>query len=208
MARQLRLLIVSGAFLLAGFIALFLVPSRPSNQPPPLPLMGEVGNFVVTNQAGARVEAASFRGQPMVVDLIFTRCPGPCRQLTSVLRKIQDGLAAAGSAARLVSVTSDPEFDTPPVLAGYSGKFGADPARWQFVTGDKTVLRDLATRQLKLVLVEKDAAERSGPDDLFLHSTMVVVVDRGGRLRAVVEGLEPGAVEKVLRAVEKVEKEK
>lgn len=175
---------------------------------PALPVLGEVGDFAVTNQAGLRLDAAALKGQVVVVDLIFTRCPGPCRQLTGVLRRIQDGLASSSAPTKLVSITSDPEFDTPAVLAAYATRFGADPARWHFVTGAKPVIRDLATRQLKLVLVEKDAAERSSPEDLFLHSTLVVVLDRQGRLRAVVEGLEPGAADQVLAVVGQLEREK
>jgi protein SCO1/2 len=104
-------------------------------------------------------------------------------------------------------VTSDPEFDTPLVLGRYASKFGADTNRWQFVTGSRESIRNLATTQLKLVLAEKPEAERQGPDDLFLHSTLAVVVDGKGRLRAVVELLEAGGVETVLEALRALERE-
>lgn len=206
MSRPLRILTVSGALLLAGLIGLNLFSKWLLSRPKPLPVLGEVGDFAVTNQSGLRLDRGSLLGRPWVADLIFTRCPGPCRQLTAALRKVQEKLPAE-SPVRLVSVTSDPEFDTPAILGRYAGKFGVDTNRWQFVTGTRESIRNLATTQLKLVLVEKPEADRQGPDDLFLHSTLAVVVDGKGRLRAAVELLETGGVETVLEALKALERE-
>ncbi len=173
---------------------------------PPLPVIREVGAFSVTNQTGLGLASEALRGRPWAINLIFTRCPGPCAQLTRVMATVQRGLPE-GSRAGLISVTSDPEFDSPAVLAAYAAKFGADPARWQFVTGTKPALRRLATEQLALVLQEKSEADRTSPDDLFLHSTLIVLMDGKGRLRAVVEGLEPGAADRVLDLLRRLEGE-
>lgn len=206
MSKQFRVLILSGAVLLAGMVGLRLLTAWLAGGGPPLPVLGEVGEFAVTNQAGGVVRRADLLGKVWVADLIFTRCPGPCRQLTGVMRKVQDGLPA-GSTARLVSVTSDPEFDQPEVLRWYGAKYGADTNRWQFLTGTREAIRELATGHLKLVLQEKAEAERQSPDDLFLHSTLMVVVDRRGRLRAAVEALEERGAERVLEAVRALERE-
>ena len=94
---------------------------------------------------------------------------------------------SAESRVKLVSLTTDPDFDTPPILKTYGEKFGADMNRWMFLTGPKTNIAKLAIDSLKLTALEKAAAERESPNDLFVHSTIFVLVDQRGRLRGVFE---------------------
>jgi len=89
----------------------------------------------------------------------------------------------ANEPVKLVSLTSDPEYDTPKVLKKYAERFGADSNRWWFLTGDKPQIHRLAVNDFKFVVVEKKPEERDIPDDLFLHSTWFVLVDRQGRVR-------------------------
>ncbi|HMO66182.1 MAG TPA: SCO family protein [Verrucomicrobiota bacterium] len=167
---------------------------------------GQVRDFRLTNQLGAEVTLASLRGRPWVGNVIFTRCPGPCASLTRLMSQVQAELADLPE-VRLVSLTSDPEFDTPGVLAEYGRKFQADPERWWFLTGAAAEVRRVAVQDLLLVVVEKEEEERVVPEDLFIHSTLLVVVDGEGRLRASVEGLEPGARDKVVAAVRELAQE-
>ncbi len=192
--------------MLAALVALtYLGPRTSRARVEPLPLRRAIGAFSVTNQVGDRVTRESLRGRAWVIDLIFTRCPGPCRQLSGVMRRVQERLPSA-SRAGLMSITSDPEFDTPGVLSKYAAQFGAEPGRWQFVTGSKPDVRRLATDELLLVVKEKTEEERENADDLFLHSTMIVVLDREGNLRTAIEGLEVGAEDRILAAVAAVER--
>ncbi len=202
-----RFLIVSGAFLLAGLILLNLVRTSGGRSAGRLPVLRQVGTFGVTNQAGLPVSDASLRGRPWAINLIFTRCPGPCLQLSGIMRKVQ-GALAPDARAGLLSITSDPEYDTPSVLAAYAAKVGADTNRWQFVTGATPDIRRLAVSDLLLVLVDKPEDQRSSPEDLFLHSTLIVVVDAQGRLRTAIEALLPGAAERVVDALRQLESER
>lgn len=171
-----------------------------------LPVLRQCGGFGVTNQLGGRVTEQELHGRPWAVNLIFTRCPGPCLQLSATMKRIQASLPPS-SRAGLMSITSDPEYDVPSVLKAYAEKVGAHTNRWQFVTGAKAEVRRLAVEELLLVLVDKAEEARSSPEDLFLHSTLIVVLDGQGRLRTAVEGLEVGAVEKVVAALGQLEKE-
>ena len=92
---------------------------------------------------------------------------------------------------RFVSLTTDPDFDTPEVLLRYSNKVDATLDRWSFLTGTKIEIARLAIEDLKLTAIETKPEERTNPEDLFVHSTISVIVDGRGRLRAVVEALEP-----------------
>lgn len=151
-----------------------------------LPVLSQVPDFVLTNQAGAAVTLSQLAGKVWVADIIFTRCAGPCPKMTQKMAELQMALKGE-DAPRLVTLTTDPAFDTPAVLATYGTKYGADAARWQFLTGTKAQITRVAIEGLKLTAIEKAPGERADPEDLFIHSTMFVLVDKSGRLRAVYE---------------------
>ena len=84
--------------------------------PKPLPVFGEVADFKLTNQLGRAVSLSELTGHVWVADVIFTRCPGPCVGMTRKMKAIQERLSPK-SAVKLVSLTADPAFDTPPALS-------------------------------------------------------------------------------------------
>ncbi len=171
----LVIILLSGAFVI----------SRLSPRSAPklrLPVIGPVADFLLTNQIGQRVTLAELRGQPWVADVIFTRCGGPCPRMTKQMESLQTALPA-NSRAKLVTLTTDPEFDTPEVLQKYATRFNAQADRWNFLTGSKKEIAALGMDSLKLTAIEKKPEERTDADDLFIHSTIFVVVDKLGRLR-------------------------
>ncbi len=153
-----------------------------------LGVYGQIGDFTLTNQNGATVSLADLRGHVWVADIIFTRCPGPCLKMSRQMQEIQQALSP-GSTVRLVSLTTDPDFDSPSVLKKYAERFDADSGRWIFLTGTKAAIGALAsgTNSLNLSAVEVKPAERASPDDLFVHSTIFVLVDKRARLRGIFE---------------------
>ncbi|HLP76577.1 MAG TPA: SCO family protein, partial [Candidatus Paceibacterota bacterium] len=169
----------------ASAFLLMALESRASRSPE-LPVYAQVNDFVLTNQNNAVVSLNDLRGKVWVADIIFTRCPGPCKRMTQQMKELQTALEP-GNNARLVSLTTDPEFDTPAILSRYAERFGADTNRWTFLTGSKKQIADVAVGSLKLAVVEKKPEERESADDLFIHSTIFVVVDRRGQLRGVFE---------------------
>ena len=176
-----------------------------------LPVIGPVADFTLTNQNGRAVSLADLRGKVWVADIIFTRCAGPCPRMTRQMKALQDALPS-GSQAKLVTLTTDADFDTPPVLKAYAERFGADLNRWMFLTGTKEGIAKLATDSLKLAAMEKKPEERETPQDLFVHSTIFVIVDKQARLRGVFEttgeGIDPGGVQtQILAAVSQLERE-
>jgi len=172
----------------------------------PLPVYGAVTNFSLADQDGRVVSEADWRGRICVVDLIFTRCPGPCPIVSATLQHLQDALPS-GPAVRLVSLTGDPAYDTPPVLKKYGEKFGARPAVWSFLTGPKEMMRRLATDQLKLSLVDKPPADRETATDLVIHSTKLVLLDQQGRIRGYYDGETTECIPAILAAIQKLNKE-
>lgn len=102
--------------------------------------------ITLVDERGGEFTRASFRGQPSVLTFIYTRCPLPdfCPRLSSQFQELQRALARRGSDVQLVSVTIDPEYDTPEVLRTYAERYDADPSRWTFVTGTPGEIATLA----------------------------------------------------------------
>lgn len=163
-----------------------------------LPVISQVQDFRLTNQLNQAVSLSTLAGKVWVANVIFTRCPGPCVGMTRTMTKIREE-AALGDEVRWVSLSADPEFDTPSVFLAYARKWGADSSDRWFLTGAKDVIRRLAIEDLKLVVVEKDAYQRTSEEDLFLHSTRFILVDRRGWVRGVYEGTEKAARDLLLR---------
>jgi cytochrome oxidase Cu insertion factor (SCO1/SenC/PrrC family) len=177
----------------------------------PLPVYGQVADFTLTNQNGRAVSLADLRGHVWVADIIFTRCAGPCLKMSRQMKELQQALPPGGS-VKLVSLTTDPDFDTPPVLKAYAERFSADPSRWWFLTGTKSQIAALAVDSLKLTAIEKKPEERQSPADLFVHSTIFVLVDKRGQLRGVYEttgeGINPEQVRsQLLAGIRRLERE-
>jgi protein SCO1/2 len=123
------------------------------------------------------------------------------------MKELQTVLPAE-SGVKLVSLTADPAFDTPEVLKQYAGRFGAQAENWHFLTGPKKQIYDLAIDSLKTAVEEIPPEERKAVDDLFIHSTRFVLVDRKGQVRAFFEGDTAESIPKILRAVEQLSREK
>lgn len=187
-------------------VALVFITSILGARQEPLPTFGELPDFTLTNQFGRAVTKGDLSGNIWVANIIFTRCPGPCTDMTRRMKAIQDGLPP-GSPVQLLSLTADPEFDTSEVLKRYADRFNADSKKWLFLTGPKDEVYALAKAGLKLAVEEN--TDRKPDEDPFIHSTRMVLVDGFGRLRAVSsDASEAEAVEEILRAADRLMKER
>jgi len=178
----------------------------------PLRVIGPVADFTLTNQDGQATSLAALTNHVWVADIIFTRCAGPCPRMTGQMRSLQ-ALLPKDSAAKLVTLTTDPDFDLPAVLKKYGARFGADFDRWTFLTGSKAQIAALASDSLKLSAVPVKPVERLNDADLFIHTTIFVLVDKHAQLRASFETGGDGvdwtnAVQpKLLQAIKQLESE-
>jgi protein SCO1 len=167
------------AYLLIGLKA------RSERTPPPL-IFGQIQDFSLTNQAGSEVSLEDLRSHVWIADIIFTRCAGPCLKMSRQMKELQDAVPAT-SATRLVTLTTDPGYDSPVILAKHAARFGADTNRWMFLTGTKEEVARFAASSLKLSAMETKPGDRQNENDLFIHSTTFVVVDKRAQLRGIFE---------------------
>ena len=142
-----------------------------------LPILGKVTDFQLTERHGQSVALADLRGKVWVADFIFTSCAGPCPIMSQRMADVQEKWSKENG-LRLVSISVDPERDTPAVLQTYADFYGAQPNRWLFLTGDMTLITDLAVNGFKLGSVE----------DPIHHSTKFALVDRLGQIRGYYDG--------------------
>jgi cytochrome oxidase Cu insertion factor (SCO1/SenC/PrrC family) len=147
-----------------------------------LPVIDQVADFTLTNQEGNVTTLANLSNHVWIADIIFTRCAGNCPIMSTQMKSLQDALPSS-SQAKLVTLTTDPDYDTPSILNRYGERYGADFQRWTFLTGDKGELAGLATGSLKLGSTPVPPPDRTNSVDLFVHSTIFVVVDKQARLR-------------------------
>ena len=141
-----------------------------------LPVIGAAPDFALTNQDGARVSLADSAGTVRAVTFIYATCKDTCPTLTAKMALIQQRLGADfGKRVRFVSITVEPEIDTPVVLKAYADKFGADRAGWSFLTGRTDEIQDIVRKYGAF-------AKRVKPGDVD-HLFLTSLIDRKGVLR-------------------------
>jgi protein SCO1/2 len=187
-----------GGLLLSGLVVAVAFVASPAAKP--LPVLGSVSDFSLTDQDGRGVGLSNFSGQLWVADLIFTRCAGQCLMMSAHLKELQEAVDA-NLPLKLVSLTTDPDFDTAAVLKKYGERFGARDGRWLLLTGSKPAIHRLAVDDLKLAMIEKKPGEREDPNDLFIHSAKLVLVDQRGRIRGYFDGERADCIPRLLAAV-------
>jgi protein SCO1/2 len=161
-----------------------------------LPLLGAVPPFALVDQRGVAITRESLLGQPWVADLIFTRCKTACPLMTEKMAKLGPSLPAS---VRRVSVSVDPDHDTPEVLAAYAAEQTAGGPPWSFVTGARGEVRRLAVDGFKLGVAVTPPGDPRAADEPITHSTRFVLVDAEGRIRGYYDAFEPASVEALLR---------
>jgi len=141
-----------------------------------LPKIAPAPDFMLTSQDGAQVTLTDFRGKVVAVTFIYTSCTSTCPVLTPMMSFVQDQLGRDfGRNIVFVSITVDPERDTPPVLKEYATSFGANLSGWSFLTGTPVAIRDVTRRYG--VVASKNI---SGDVD---HTFLTSIVDQHGILR-------------------------
>jgi protein SCO1/2 len=156
-----------------------------------------IPDFALTDQTGHTVRLSQMRGEPVAVAFVYTRCPiaTACPLTAARFAKLDSMLKEKGF-GKLLTITVDPEHDTPKVLAEYAKHLGANPARWKFLTGDPKAVAEVASRFGVLYYPERGEV---------VHTQAVAVVDPEGRLAAVYYG-EKWEPEHLLRDIEKARK--
>jgi protein SCO1/2 len=173
-----------------------LPDERPAARAMDLLGVGEaVRDSELVDPSGARRSLGDWRGQVLAVTFVYTRCPLPnfCplidRHFAAVQEQVRSSADLQGR-VHLVSVTLDPEYDTPAVLLRHAGQLKADPAVWSLLTGSREQIETFAS-QFGVSVVRENAQ----PSEL-VHNLRTAVIDGNGRLVTMLSGgeWEPAAL--------------
>ena len=149
----------------------------------------EVPEGTFTDQAGKRRNLSDWRGQAIAVTFIYTRCPLPnfCPLMDQHFKRVQENFAERSEMRgriHLLSVTFDPEYDRPPVLAAHARRLGADPTMWTFLTGNRKAIEAFAAPFGISVIREEGSPQE------IVHNLRTAVIDPNGRLVTILRGAE------------------
>jgi len=194
MGGRVRTLTAAGLGLALALV-LWAALRRPA-QAPALLHYGTVPAFQLTGMDAKPFDSRGLDGKVWAASFVFTQCRNSCPMLEAQMRRLSQSLPA-GPAFALVSITVDPERDTPKALAAYAKKMGLTDPRWAFLTGPKPVLKALIQGGFHLAAEpgERDSDARKAPD--ILHSSKIVLVDKHGDIRGYYDGLLAASVEAV-----------
>lgn len=142
-------------------------------------MLGKVPDFRFVDQSGEVFTAQRLEGNVWVANFIFTHCPSVCPFLTQKMAELQ---RRSAKSVFLVSFSIDPKNDTPERLRAYAEKYGADPSRWFFLTGEVEQISTTVVRGFKLSLGERVEHDGGAGYDI-LHATHFVLVDKKRRIR-------------------------
>ena len=131
---------------------------------------GELGEFRLVDQDNREFAKPSLKGSIWVLDFFYTSCKAACPRMNREMKRLQQDFA--GDNVRFLSISVDPDRDTPRVLARYAGELGAHPGKWYFVTGPSEVVQRL----------QREAANEEDPEEPT-HSRRFFLADSDGYLR-------------------------
>lgn len=116
--------------------------------------------FDLTDRDGEPITHEALDGRYTVLDFFFTSCPLWCPGMSQAMARVQN--ETKGTSARLMSISIDGELDTPAIIDQYATRYGADPTRWAFATGDPAVVASLVRDGLKFEIGDVGVDSDSG----------------------------------------------
>ncbi|MDX2039020.1 MAG: DUF420 domain-containing protein [Isosphaeraceae bacterium] len=155
-----------------------------------------LGDFRLVERSGRDVTNADLSERVWIAAFTFTRCPLSCPRISATLKSLQAKLE--GTRVRLVSITVDPEFDTPAVLSEYARTYGADPEAWWFVTGEKSAVYDLILKQFRISVATTSEEERKEGAEAVAHSDRLALIGPGNRVMGLFDSKDAAALDALI----------
>ena len=203
----IALILALGGFSMYALYDLYAQRADGREAPAPrLDVYGRIGDFAFTDHDGKPYGSEQLTGRVWVVDFIFTRCSGTCPRMSSSLADVQRALGKDDN-SKLVSITCDPEHDTPERLREYMKRYAADPKRWTFLTGDFEKVQSFAISTIKLGLRKASQEEIDEGNERIMHSQRFALIDRHMQVRGYYDGTSKERVRELIRDIARLRKE-
>lgn len=174
---------------IVGVLSLTLLKMCQSRTLQRLPVLYVMPSFELTDQGGQPFGTKQLEGKVWVASFIFTSCKVECPAIGRANTLLQEKLA--GTPVQLVSVSVDPEFDTPQALTTWGKDFGVDPARWHLLTGERAAIEKLVIEGFRSHMGDKKV---EGGLVQIAHTMKLVLVDQLGGIRHYFDATDDKAV--------------
>lgn len=150
--------------------------------PPEMPKLFQIPDFTLVAENGQNFQWSSLRGRFVIVNFQFTRCPTICKELMLKTQEVEKRIRGLGDKLAIISITVDPEYDTPSVISEYAIGLKANPLIWRFLTGKKEDVEKVVKQFFKSPMDQAEASSASMFD--IAHSGSFYLVDDEGWLRS------------------------
>lgn len=188
--------IIAQALFAAAVLALGIVYLN-QNKTPRLPVYGTVGDFKLKDQDNKDLTLNDLKGKVWVADFIFTTCGSICPMMTAHMSGLSKAFAGLKD-VRMVSISVNPENDTPATLKIYAQKYGAQANRWSFLSGPRADIQTLIVGSFKI----------GDMKEIIFHSPMFVLVDRKGQIRGYYDSTEEERLKQLFKDLPLLERER
>jgi protein SCO1/2 len=151
----------------------------------PLDIGDPVPEYHFTNQLGQPISTSQFKGKALAINFLFTRCPFPtfcpltANNFAETQRKLLS-LTNGPSNWHLLTISFDPEFDTPAILKAYGERYKYDPEHWSLVTGNLVDITAVAEQFGQTFWHDENGS--------ITHNLRTVIVDASGRVQKIIVG--------------------
>lgn len=164
----------SAFFLPVILLSLFVLTGCTSDNDDRIDDLSDASFDLVNHKGDSVTFPDDFAGQAVVVGYVYTQCPDICPMVTANMRQLRDQVEAPDDVA-FVTITFDPQRDTPERLQSYREAYGLDDTDWQFLTGERDTISDLMERMD--VRVELSRGSYDDDDYLIDHTDQISLID-------------------------------
>lgn len=195
-----------GISLIVLVFGIWVVKELPNRLKPKLETIADAPKFELTNQNGKKITNADYKGKVYVLEFFFTSCPSICPVMNQNMKKIEKEFAMKPDFG-IVSISIDPNHDTPEVLKQHAKFLGVTSQNWNFLTGDEDYIYNIANKGFN-IFAGKNAKVNGG----FEHSGLFALIDKEGKIRCrkdengnaimYYDGLEPKGIKEITEDIE------
>ncbi len=182
-----------------GKVLMKKIIDRKYDQPEYDTVFHTIPSFSFIDQNNKTFTNEKVKGKIFVANFIFTRCGLICPKVTGQLARIQDAFLDKNDVI-LLSHTVDPQYDTPIILKKYAKEKEAIEGKWYFLTGSKKDLYQMALKGYFVPISDASVYDKAikNPDEAFIHSEKMILVDKEGTIRGFYDGTDVKDVDRLM----------
>jgi len=187
------LIVLSCILSFSFMVYLFKLEAKPKD----LPVIGQVANFTLFDSNSDEFTLNHLKGKVWLANFIFTTCSDICPIMSKNIASLHRSYVLENG-VEMVSISVNPEYDTPEVMASYAEKFNAKTGKWHFLTGPREQIKKLSLNSFKIGSI----------DEPIFHSAYFALVDRYANIRGYYDGTKKEDIEVLFKDIAQLLREK